>query len=203
MSELILYSYRRCPFAIRVRMVLEEKQLAYRVHEENLRSKSAELLAMHPQGKVPLLVHGNLVLYESSIITEYLEEAFPSPALVPTNPKGRAEMRLWTYWCNMLFKPDLDAFKYQWKAYNKEEKEALTERLTLHLKHLTLPLLNAPFILGQEFTLADIHLFPFYRQLKKANLEFSTLFQCEKLDDWLDRLTARPSFQRVMQKASL
>jgi glutathione S-transferase len=113
MSKLILHSYRRCPFAIRVRMVLEEKGAIYSVIEESLRAPSAELLRMHPEGKVPLLRHDGRVVYESAIITEYLDEVLSGPKLTPTTATSRAEMRLWTYWIHTIFKNDLDEFKYR------------------------------------------------------------------------------------------
>src|SRR4051794_33777782 len=100
MSTLILHSYRRCPFAIRVRMVLEEKGIPYQLIEENLSHLSPELLAHHPEGRVPLLIHEmnsqKLVVYQSTIITEYLDEAFPQSPLMPKDPKDRAKVRLWT-----------------------------------------------------------------------------------------------------------
>src|SRR4051794_35219908 len=114
MNSLILYSFRRCPFAIRVRMVLEEKNIEYQKLEENLSKLSPELLALHPEGRVPLLVHERdgrrQVIFQSSIITEYLDETFPgSPLLaplMPSDPMDRAQVRLWTYWCDQIFKPD-------------------------------------------------------------------------------------------------
>jgi glutaredoxin len=70
MAELILHSYRRCPFAIRVRMALEEKELAYRLVEENLAELSDELLRIHPEGRVPVLIHDGHVIVESTFICE-------------------------------------------------------------------------------------------------------------------------------------
>ena len=75
--DITLYSFRRCPFAIRVRMVLHEKEIPFKVIEEELKNLSPELLKLHPEGRVPVLVHGDLVIYESAIITEYLDDCFP------------------------------------------------------------------------------------------------------------------------------
>jgi len=204
MSKMILHSYRRCPFAIRVRMVLEEKSISYLVIEESLKNKSKELLSLHPEGKVPLLIHDDFVLYQSSIITEYLEDVFPTPRLRPTTPVAKAQIRLWTYWCDSIFKPDLDQFKYKWRLYNDIERSNLVERINSHLKTMETALLINPYLMGPGFSLADIHLFPFYRQLKKASPEFTTLFssqnQCTKLDEWLKRIEERPSFTAVMER---
>ena len=200
MNDVVLHSYRRCPFAIRVRMTLEEKSIAYRVIEEDLSVPSAELLRLHPEGKVPLLIHRGHAIYESAVITEYLEETFPTPSLMPKTPLMRAELRLWTFWCNEIFKPDLDAFKYGLEKLNESEKAALQQRMREHLDKMKSPLTAHAFLLGDELTLADIHLFPFYRQLQRAKPEYSELSRYPQLNDWLARITARPSFDRVMAK---
>jgi RNA polymerase-associated protein len=200
MNGLILHSYRRCPFAIRVRMTLEEKGLDYKVIEEDLSDPSAELLRLHPEGKVPLLIHHGIPIHESAIITEYLDEAFGPPSLRPVTPLERAQMRLWTFWCNELFKPDLDAFKYEWKILSAEDQTALLKRLGNHLKKMEQALSGRLFLMGDQLTLADIHVFPFYRQLQKAHPDFSKIFQTVHLDPWLERISKRPSFEKVMMK---
>ncbi|MEO5968832.1 MAG: glutathione S-transferase family protein [Bdellovibrionia bacterium] len=200
MQSIVLYSYRRCPFAMRVRMTLEEKNLTYLVIEENLNSFSSELLRLHPEGKVPVLLHDQQVIYESSIITEYLDEVFPSPMLMPKSPKERAQVRLWTYWCNELFKPDLDEFKYEWKSLNEEKQLALKGRLLGHLEKLESGLTDKEFIMGSDLTLADIHLFPFYRQLKRVQSSDLETAPFVRLNTWLEKILARPSFERAMKK---
>jgi glutathione S-transferase len=198
MNSLILHSYRRCPFAIRVRTALEEKGLPYAVIEENLRSPSLALLKLHPEGKVPLLIHNGNALPESAVITEYLDEAFPEKPLRPATAIGRAQIRLWTKWCDQILKPDLDAFKYEFDELGAEEKGALLDRLKRHLGKMEEALGDHSFLLGNGFTLADIHLFPFYRQLSKT--AFPSHHHSPKLDTWLTRITERPAFERVMEK---
>lgn len=197
---LVLHSYRRCPFAIRVRMTLEEKHLPYEVIEEDLSALSADLLRLHPEGKVPLLIHEGVAIPESDVITEYLDELFPEPPLRPAAPLERARVRLWTHWCSNLFKPDLDAFKYGLKALSEAEQGALVERLRGHLGKLEEALATKPFLMGDRLTLADIHVFPFYRQLTRARSEIPGFFQAVQADAWLERITRRPSFERAMVK---
>lgn len=195
MPSLILHSYRRCPFAIRVRMVLEEKGIPYTVIEESLREPSADLLRFHPEGRVPLLRHGDEVIYESSVITEYLDEAFPGPRLLPADPKQKARMRLWTYWSQTAFKADLDAFKYAPPA-DEASLAAVKDRLIAHLDKLEAAL-QAPYLLGPELTLADVHVFPLVRQLSKV--AGAPAFP-PKVSAWLEGILARPSFARVIAK---
>ena len=131
-------------------------------------SSFPELLALHPEGRVPLLVHDlgdqKQVVYQSSIILEYLEEAFTKNPLMPKDPCARAKVRIWTYWCDQIFKPDLDLFKYEFSILDEKSSQALIQRLHLHLSYWDAALKNGPFLLGSDLTLADIHLFPFARQ---------------------------------------
>lgn len=198
--DLVLHSYRRCPFAIRVRMVLEEKGIPYQCVEESLASPSATLLRHHPQGKVPLLLHGGVPLYESAVITEYLDEAFPPPRLRPATALGLARMRLWTFWCDDIFKPDLDAYKYRLAALTDAQGAALLARLRGHLEKLEEALTATAYLQGETFGLADIHVFPFYRQLTRAGPDFAPHVGPAKTNAWLEKILARPSFERVMRK---
>lgn len=201
---LVLHSYRRCPFAIRVRMVLEEKAIPYQLIEEDLGNLSSELLALHPEGRVPLLIvrgtNARQVIYQSNIITEYLDEAFPENPLMPPPPSERAEIRLWTYWCDQIFKPDLDMYKYETKGLAPTELRNLLDRLESHLNQWELQLGKSQYLIGNSMTLADIHLFPFARQFFAIKPTYPELGKYPRLAQWLDKIINRPSFSRVIQK---
>lgn len=98
MSDAIkLYDFATSPNCQRVKVVLEEKGLTYETVPVDLRKqeqKAPEYLAMNPYGKVPVLVDGDTVLYESCIINEYLEDKYPDPPLLPANPSARARIRI-------------------------------------------------------------------------------------------------------------
>jgi glutathione S-transferase len=200
MSELVLHSYRRCPFAIRVRMTLEEKGLLYRTVEENLAELSEELLKIHPEGQVPVLIHDGRVIAESAIITEYLEEIFPQARLMPLEPAQRAQVRVWTNWCDRKFKPDLDAYKYELPKLPESDQTVLLDRVHSQLSRLELILNGSNYLVGDTFSLADIHLFPFYRQLVRAHPKRSDFTGFPHLNGWLESVQNRPSFKRVMEK---
>lgn len=204
MNKLTLHSFRRCPFAIRARMVLEEKGLAFHCIEEDLSNFSAELLALHPEGRVPLLIHeaanGKKVIYQSTVITEYLDEAFPQNKLMPETPAERADVRLWTYWCDAIFKPDLDLFKYELKTMSAEEASALQTRLHEHLKTWDKAVEESGYLVGEKFGLADIHLFPFARQFLRIKPQLAGVEAYKNLESWLVKITQRPAFLKVMEK---
>lgn len=200
-EPITVYSYRRCPFAMRVRFVLHEKGIAFNVVEEKLSDFSQELRKMHPEAKVPVLVHGHRVLYESAIITEYIDDVFPEPRFMPDDPGARAEVRLWTYWCNHIFKPDIDRYKYGPSRLSEMEVNDAKLRLLDHLKKINTKLLASPYLVAEHATLADIHLFPFVRQLFKVQPQHPFFKERSALLDWLEGFLCRPSFEQTMKKA--
>ena len=85
-----LYDAARCPYCARVRIVLAEKHVPFETVEIDLRDRPAWLYDKNPAGKVPVLEEDTLVLPESEVIMEYLEERYPEPALLPVDPAARA-----------------------------------------------------------------------------------------------------------------
>jgi len=98
MTDLVLYDSPGSPCARRVRIVLLEKGLTWAtrlVDLTKMEQKRPEYLALNPNGVVPTLVHGERVLYESNVITEYLDDLFPDPPLYPRAPWERAQAKMW------------------------------------------------------------------------------------------------------------
>jgi glutathione S-transferase len=97
-EALTLYDSPGSPCARRVRAVLLEKGLAWTTRVVDLtrmEQKRPEYLALNPNGVVPTLVHGDRVLYESNVITEYLDDVFPAPRLYPSDPWALAQAKMW------------------------------------------------------------------------------------------------------------
>lgn len=98
MQELLLYDHPHSPCARRVRIVLLEKRLAWRsrvVDLTRMEQKAPWYLALNPNGIVPTLVHGDRVVWESNVITEYLDDVFPGEGLYPADPWERARAKMW------------------------------------------------------------------------------------------------------------
>jgi len=98
MNELVLYDFQGSPCARRVRAVLLEKGLRWTtrlVDLTKMEQKHPAYLALNPNGVVPTLVHDGRVLYESNVITEYLDDLFPGPRLYPADPWLRAQAKMW------------------------------------------------------------------------------------------------------------
>ena len=200
-AKIKIYSYRRCPFAMRVRIALFEKEIPFEVQEEDLKNFSQELRSLHPEVKVPVLVHGQRVIYESAIITEYVDELLPNNhPIMPKEPGERSEVRLWTYWCNSQFKPDLDRFKYGTSRFSAEDCFGAEEKVKLHLNKLEEHLKIKPWLVGTQFSLADINVFPFVRQLSRIRPEPIFLNSFQSVMKWLNSISERPSVVKALQK---
>jgi len=91
---MVLYSGTTCPFSQRCRLVLFEKGMDFEIRDVDLFNKPEDVATMNPYGQVPILVERDLVLYESNIINEYIDERFPHPQLMPTDPLMCARARL-------------------------------------------------------------------------------------------------------------
>ncbi|MCA9773609.1 MAG: glutathione S-transferase family protein, partial [Myxococcales bacterium] len=97
-SSLVLYDHPSSPCGRRVRITLHEKGLAYErriVDLAKMEQKRPEYLRLNPNGVVPTLVHGDQVVYESNVITEYLDDVAPERPLYPEDPWERAEVKRW------------------------------------------------------------------------------------------------------------
>jgi RNA polymerase-associated protein len=92
-----LYSGTTCPFSQRCRMVLYEKGMDFQIVDVDLFNKPEDLAVMNPYNQVPVLVERDLILYESNIINEYIDDRFPHPQLMPADPVMRARARLFLF----------------------------------------------------------------------------------------------------------
>jgi glutathione S-transferase len=108
LPQVHLYSVAVCPFAQRTRIMLALKGMHFKLTEVDLtRPRPAWFLALNPLGQVPVIVHGEHALNESSVINEYLEEVFPNPSTFPEDPYVKARVRILVDYCNNTFVPAL------------------------------------------------------------------------------------------------
>jgi stringent starvation protein A len=180
---LTLYDAERCPYAARVRITLAEKGLEYDVVAIDLDDRPAWLYEKNAAGRVPVLEEdGGLVLPESLVIVEYLEERFPEPALLPADPAERALARL-----RMLRFDDLGGPYYA----ARRGREGAGERLQAALALLDRLLDARPYLSGSDFGLADIAYIPWI--LRGRTLLGLELSPFPSVASWAARLESRPS----------
>jgi glutathione S-transferase len=175
-----LYTAERCPYAARARITLAEKGIAYDAVEIDLSDRPAWLYEKNALGRVPVYEEDEgLLLPESDVIMEYLEDRYPDPPLWPADPAERALGRLW------LERFDDRLGDAYYAARRGDGREQLAERLA----ELDRALEAQPWLSGREFGLADIGYVPWIlRGLERFELELGPA-----LADWLERCSARPA----------
>lgn len=199
-----LYNYPDCPFCQKVRVVLAEKDLEYEVRLVDLRKqdqKTPEFLALNPYGKVPVLVDDETVVYDSTIINEYLEDEYPIPSLLPApeDSAGRARVRLLEDYCDNSFIPPTTVLLAQALKPEGERDEQRVEQARDELRrclyfvreHLD----GNQFLAGDQFTLADAAFAPRMMVLGRLGFEFEPALA--PVQQWLDRVRTRPSVAQL------
>ncbi|KAF9701956.1 hypothetical protein EKO04_000468 [Ascochyta lentis] len=164
-NDLKLYSGWFCPFVQRVWIALEEKGIQYQYIEVNPYHKPQSLLDLNPRGLVPTLQYQGKPLYESTVLCEFLEEAYPdhTPKLLPDDPYLRARTRIWTDYVGSRIIPAYHRFLQHQGEDGLKEKQ--TEFLN-HLKEFTSEMdPEGPFFLGKEFSLIEIVIAPWANRL--------------------------------------
>ena len=181
-AVITLYDADRCPYCARVRIVLAEKGVAYETVVVDLGDRPAWIYEKNPLGKVPVLEEDELVLPESVVINEYLEERYPEPPLWPADPAERAEGRLLVERFDSLSRP--------YYALRRGEDGA-RERLGDQLALLDDRLAGRPFLTGREFGLADVAYLPWI--LRAESSLGVDLDDHPTLAEWVERAADRPS----------
>ena len=197
-----LYDFVTSPNCQRVKVVLEEKKLPYQLVPVDLRKreqKKPEYLAMNPYGKVPVIVDGDAVLYESCIINEYLEEKYPDPPLMPKDPLARARIRiLIDYGINHTNAAHQAIRQEMMKPEGERDVSALADAkkaFVAQLEPLERELEGKEYMAG-EFSLLDAaHVPRVIRHVEWGVLPDSSL---PLLSAWYDRMTARPSVKVIL-----
>lgn len=196
MSEVELYSYEACPYAQRTQMTLLEKGLDYELIEVDLYDRPAWWADLSPYGKVPLLKHGDAVVYESAIINEYLDDTFGDIPLLPADPLGRARARIWMAYCDTHFMAACHTLieDRHDDSRQAENRQKLRE-VFLFMEEGINELGAGPYWMGEQFTLVDIQFAPFFERFAcyEALWQAEWPGECSRLKAWFDGVGARDS----------
>jgi RNA polymerase-associated protein len=189
---MVLYSGTTCPFSQRCRLVLFEKGMDFEVRDVDLFNKPEDISTMNPYGQVPILVERELILYESNIINEYIDERFPHPQLMPADPLMRARARL------MLFNFEKELFVHvhvlegeRNKANDKSHDKARAE-IRDRLTTLAPLFLKNKYMLGDEFSMLDVAIAPLLWRLDHYGIELSKT--AAPLMKYAERIFSRPAY---------
>lgn len=198
--QTILYSFRRCPYAIRARMALKYSGLEIHLREVVLKDKPDEMLKASSKGTVPVLLlpSGQVIDESLSIMHWALEKYDPEQWLIPTL---KAEIETLIFQNDYEFKPWLDKYKYA-DRHPEHNKTFYREHCEIFLQQLEEKLSNNDYLLTQKQSLADIAIFPFIRQCAYVDKTWFEQAPYPNLNRWLNSLLKSTLFLSTMDKHS-
>ena len=184
-----LYSGSTDPYSHRCRIVLFEKDMDFEIIDVDMHNKPEEIASISPSGKMPVLVERDLVLTESNIINEYIDERFPHPQLMPPDPVMRARARL------VLFNFEHDLFSHvdtlEHSLVGKNGDKARQE-IRDSLSQLTPILTKQKYLMNDEFSMLDVAIAPLLWRLEHYGIELPKM--AAPVLKYRERLFSRPAF---------
>lgn len=196
-----LYHYPDCPYSQKVRVVMAEKDLEYEPVLVDLRKneqRAPDFLKLNLYGKVPVLIDEDIVIYDSTIISEYLEDEYPAPALMPEDSASSARVRLLEDFCDNSFIPPtliiLAELARPQAERDNEKVRRFQGEIARVLGHLEAQLEGKTFLVG-EFSLADCAFAPRLMILPQLGVELDPRLQ--NVGSWVARLRERPSVRSL------
>ena len=185
---MLLYSGTTCPFSHRCRFVLFEKGMDFEIRDVDLFNKPEDISVMNPYGQVPILVERDLILYESNIINEYIDERFPHPQLMPADPVQRGRARL------LLLNFERELFVHVESLEKQDSKKVDKARVMVRdrLAQLAPVVTKNKFMLGEDFSMIDVALAPLLWRLEYYGIELPKT--AAPVQKYAERIFSRPAF---------
>jgi glutathione S-transferase len=198
----------RSTFSSKTKVVLEEKQLAYRVERVRIGDvwkKVPEVLAKNPLGKVPWIDDGDITVYDSSVINEYLNDRYPEPPLLPVDPVARARARaLENYADEIILSVHVPRIWMPWWSPPEQRNPEEMDKARAELRARALPFVEERLAgreyLAGDFSLADV---PFMALAMVLQVDGMSLDGLPNLTAYLNRLRQRPSYRAIDPRTSL
>lgn len=191
-----LYSGNDCPFSHRARIVIGEKNISVDIINVDATNLPEDLIDLNPYHTLPTLVDRELVVYNSQIIMEYLDERFPHPPLMPVDPVSRARARL------MLYRIEQDWYNSLEAIHAGKDSAAATKNRKILRDSLTAsaPLFaQKTFFMSDEYSLVDCSIAPILWRLPHYGIELPP--QAKAVQSYAQRMFARDGFQASLTEA--
>lgn len=196
MDKVILHTLALSPFGWGARLIAAEKGVEVELAPAEVSAPGYE--ALHPFRKMPVLRHGEVVVYESIAIAGYLDEAFPGPALRPAEPAGRAHVMGWLSVTGSYLFPIMNGLikaVYEPKAAVLTLSiEELTKALAGLMKKLDDALRPSGCLVGDSLTLADFYLIPHLKTAALTPQGAGEIAAWPAVKAWMQRLESRPAY---------
>ena len=194
-SVMTLFSAPDCPDSHRARIVIAEKDITADIVQIDRTQMSEDLTDLNPYNSVPTLVDRDLVLYDSRLIIEYLDERFPHPPLMPVDPVSRAKARL------LMYRVERDWYSliYQFDAADKKQQTQLRKRLRESLLTSAPLFMEAhPYLLGEEFSLVDCSVIPVLWRLGHYGIQLPPA--AAAITDYAKAMFERPAVRNSLSE---
>jgi len=190
-----LYTYRRCPFAIRSRLALYQAKIDYESIEISLKDKPSDFLALSPKGTVPVLVDNNGIVIEESLEIMFwaLDKYDPDHWILNDNNFSQELINE----NDFNFKKNLDKYADRFPEHSKEYYRSQCE---VFLNLLNEKLQSKNYLMAERISLADVAIFPFIRQFYLVDEEWFLNSKYQELKKWLQSLLESQMFKDVMKK---
>ncbi|MDP9530787.1 glutathione S-transferase [Pseudomonas protegens] len=196
-----LYSFRRCPYAMRARLALSYAAVPVRIVEVSLKAKPAEMLALSPKGTVPVLAVDGRVIDESLEIMHWaLAQHDPEDWRLSADPAAQAQIAALIAENDQVFKVHLNRYKYA-ERYPEAPMEHYRGQGEVFLARLDGLLQEQRYLLAEHPSLADMALLPFVRQFAHVDREWFAQTPYGALQGWLREWLESPLFGGVMAKS--
>jgi glutathione S-transferase len=195
-----LYSFRRCPYAMRARMALRYAGVAADIVEVSLRAKPTEMLALSSKGTVPVLsVEGQVIDESLEIMRWALAQNDPQDWLLKDDPQGPASIAALIEENDQVFKVHLNRYKYA-ERYPEQPMAFYRAEGEVFLRKLDELLEGRDYLLATHPSLADVALMPFVRQFAHVDREWFAQTPYRRLQAWLQRFIESQLFTSIMAK---
>lgn len=195
-----LYSFRRCPYAMRARMALRYCGVAVNIVEVSLKAKPAEMLALSSKGTVPVLSVDGQVIDESLAIMHWaLAQSDPQDWLLKDDPVGQHHIAELIEENDQVFKVHLNRYKYA-ERYPEQPMVFYRAEGEVFLRRLDELLEGRDYLLAEHPSLADVALMPFVRQFAHVDRDWFGQTPYHRLQGWLQRFLESELFTGVMRK---
>ncbi len=192
-SVMTLFSKPTCIHSHRTRLVLAEKNINIEIVNVEGPDLPEDLMDLNPYHTVPTLVDRDLVLYDSRVIIEYLDERFPHPPLMPVDPVTRAQFRLALFrietdWYQLAEQFDMDGDRKLASKSKKMLRESILASVELFSAR--------QYFLSDEFSLVDCSIAPILWRLPVYGIDLGS--QSEPIEAYMKRVFERRSFQESL-----
>ena len=190
-----LYSGSVCLFSHACRFVLREKDIDCDVVFDSDKQVEETVAELNPYGETPTLADRDLVLYDGIVVSEYLDERFPQPPLMPSDPTTRAKARVMMARLRRDWLDDVQSCMSSGAKLEKSLNRSLSDGLVAMSNHFT----ENKYVLGEDFSLVDAYLVALLWRLPLLQVNLPR--QGGNILDYGNRIFAKPSFQESLSAA--